>query len=180
MQLVGLESAVSEIHQACGPSADDPRRSPFFFIVGAGVSFPPVPLASSIIDHCRKLATDYNRRGEEKEGHALDAYSHWFALAYPQARQRQQYLRELMQNKAISLANLRLAHLIGARKLTNLVVTTNFDDMLSRALRLFGHLPAICDTRTRSGGSISTETRSRSCTYTAATSSTTAPTSGGR
>jgi hypothetical protein len=35
--------------------------------------------------------------------------------------------------------------LLSAHKLTNLVVTPNFDDFIARALRLFGEEPAVCD-----------------------------------
>src|SRR5262249_42755810 len=76
---------------------------------------------------------------------ALDLYSTWFGRAYPGARQRQQYLRSLIEKKPLSLASLRLAHLLSARRLTNVVVTTNFDDFISRALRLFGEEPSVCD-----------------------------------
>ena len=143
--LVDLDAAISEIRQACEGLSSQPQRSPFFFVVGAGISFPPVPLASSIIEHCREVARRYNRTDQPSASASLDAYSHWFSRAYPGARQRQQYLRSLIEKKPLSLAGLRLAHLLSARKLTNLVITTNFDDFIARALRLFGEEPAVCD-----------------------------------
>jgi hypothetical protein len=54
-------------------------------------------------------------------------------------------LRRLIENKPISHANLRLAHLLLGQTITNLVITTNFDDLLSRALTLFGRPHIICD-----------------------------------
>jgi len=144
-RIVSLEAAVSEIQQACEGAGGDPTRSPFFLIVGAGISYPQVPLAATLVDHCKEVANKYGRFQEPQQDRALDVYSHWFDLAYPHPRQRQQYLRDLIKDQPISLANLRLAHLLSARKLTNLVVTTNFDDLLSRALRLFGQVPAVCD-----------------------------------
>ena len=144
-----LATAISEILQTYEEAGGQPYGSPFFFIIGAGVSYPSVPLASDIIEHCRTVAEQYRRVGNPASPSTLDTYSHWFSLAYPNPRQRQKYLRELIEAQPISLANLRLAHLLGARKLTNLVVTTNFDDYLSKALRLFGNAPAVCDhTRT--------------------------------
>lgn len=144
-RLIDLNSAVSEIRQACEESDGGAHHSPFFLIVGAGTSFPPVKLAASIIEDCRAVATRYKRKQQPKGAQTLDAYSHWFSLAYPSARQRQQYLRSLIEKKPLSLASLRLAHLLAAHKLTNLVVTTNFDDFIARALRLFGEEPAVCD-----------------------------------
>jgi hypothetical protein len=144
-----LPTAISEIFQTYEEAAGQPYGSPFFFIIGAGVSYPSVPLASDIIEHLRGIAEKYRRTGNPSASSTLDTYSHWFSLAYPNPRQRQKFLRELVERQPISLANLRLAHLLGARKLTNLVVTTNFDDYLSKALRLFGNTPAVCDhTRT--------------------------------
>jgi caspase domain-containing protein/SIR2-like protein len=146
MKLIDLDHAVSEIKQTWEDVGEDPRRSPFFLIVGAGISFPPVPLAGTIIEHCEKIAQQYKRAATlNGNDRILDRYSHWFGLAYPHARQRQKYFRSLIENQPISLANLRLAHLLSAARLTNLVVTTNFDDFLIKALRLFGQAPAVCD-----------------------------------
>jgi tetratricopeptide (TPR) repeat protein len=50
-----------------------------------------------------------------------------------------------MENAFISGANFRLAHLLLEKTITGLVVTTNFDDFLSRALTLFGRRPVVCD-----------------------------------
>jgi hypothetical protein len=72
-------------------------------------------------------------------------YSHWFELAYPQPVQRQKYLRSLIERSAISHANWRLAHLLIEKQLGALVVTPNFDDLLARALSLFGHPAVVCD-----------------------------------
>jgi len=142
---IELETAVSEIRQACDEVSDNAQRSPFFLIVGAGISYPPVPLAPQIIADCKRIANRYKRARELAGDSTLDQYSHWFSLAYPSARMRQRYLRSLIERKPLSQASLRLAHLLTARRLTNLVVTTNFDDFITRALRLFGDEPAVCD-----------------------------------
>ncbi len=144
-RLLDLNAAVMEIRQACDELGAEAHRSPFFFVVGAGISYPSVPLAANIIDHCLGIATHYHRADLPDGEQTLDAYSHWFSRAYPGARQRQEYLRKLIERKPLSLASLRLAHLLSARKLTNLVVTTNFDDFIARALRLFGEEPSVCD-----------------------------------
>ncbi len=140
-----LGSAIGEIRQACEELGNEAHRSPYFLIVGAGISYPPVPLAANIIEHCRQIAERYGRNTTTSATATLDMYSQWFGRAYPAARQRQEYLRSLIERKPLSLASLRLAHLLSAHRLTNIVVTTNFDDFLARALRLFGEEPAVCD-----------------------------------
>jgi hypothetical protein len=50
-----------------------------------------------------------------------------------------------MEKAVISRANFRLAHLLLESTVTNLVLTSNFDDFLTRALDLFGHRPIVCD-----------------------------------
>ena len=138
-----LEDAVSEIHQACEDR--NGSRSPFFFIVGAGISAPTIPIASEITSECKNIAIRQKRTNEPKCKSSLDSYSHWFELAWPNAEQRQQYLRKKIERKLISPAALRLAHLLLSRAAGNLVVTPNFDDFLSKALTLFGQPHIICD-----------------------------------
>src|SRR5437773_2182640 len=99
-----LNTAVNQIHQACErPSGG----LPFFFLVGAGISSPPIPLASQIEEQCKQVALAYDRTDHPVGGARLDTYSHWFQRAYPQRIQRQEYLRGLIENKPISHANLR-------------------------------------------------------------------------
>ncbi|PZD75006.1 hypothetical protein C1752_00136 [Acaryochloris thomasi RCC1774] len=141
MNLIDLETAVSHIHQSCA----DEEIKPFFFVVGAGISLPSIPLASQIVDACKNVAAKWKRDDEPELQNASDSYSHWFQLAYPQRVQRQKYLRNLIEDKAISAANLRLAHLLLDKQITNLVVTPNFDDLLARSLNLFGASYVICD-----------------------------------
>src|SRR5215467_3152398 len=139
-----LDEAVSEIllaSEATKPS--EPR--PFTLIVGSGISSPPIPLSRGIVEHCRAVARNYNRTVEPPGTQAIDVYSHWFERAHPSARQRQQYLRSLIEGKPISPANLRLAHLLLDRRIANIVVTPNFDDFISRALTLFGKSHVVCD-----------------------------------
>jgi len=146
MKIVDLTTAVGHIKQACEQSAErDGNRRPFFFLVGSGISFPPVPLASVIEGNCQDFAKRMGRTDEPAGKRLVDTYSHWFERAYPQPIQRQRYLRGLMQEKAISHANFRLAHLLLERKIANLIVTTNFDDFLARALLLFGRQSVVCD-----------------------------------
>ena len=54
-------------------------------------------------------------------------------------------MRKLIEGKAISQANFRLAHVLLEKSITNLVITPNFDDFVSRALALFGKQHIVCD-----------------------------------
>jgi hypothetical protein len=142
---IDLATAISEIKQACDEAKHLSRPSPFFIIVGAGISAPIVPLAPEIIQHCKVLAKENNRGGAPPSSSVLDAYSYWFERAFPHRSQRQRYFRELIEGKPISHANLRLAHLLTENRLATLVVTPNFDDFLARALTLFGQSHIVCD-----------------------------------
>ncbi len=59
-QIISLEEAVAQIksaHQAYAAirtqRSSSTRR--FFFMIGAGISYPPIPLASGIVAACREI-----------------------------------------------------------------------------------------------------------------------------
>ena len=65
MKLVSLQMAVAQIKEACEAAKENrTTTSPFWFLVGAGVSYPSVPLASAIILDCKKHA--------EERGHSTE------------------------------------------------------------------------------------------------------------
>lgn len=140
---IDLETAIYEISTAY---VDRGHAQPFFFVVGAGISAPTVPLAREIIEHCRGRVAHLDHAGAPPPAPGvLDAYSYWFDRAYPQPADRQRYLRSLIHNKPLSDASLRLAHILASQKLASLVVTPNFDDFISRALNVFGVTHAVSD-----------------------------------
>jgi tetratricopeptide (TPR) repeat protein len=151
MKTRNLEEAVYEIHDLCRERAAEDRKCPFLFLIGAGVSHPQVPLAAQIVRHCTGVARDKGRPDTAPaETDPLAAYSYWFERAFGHSSQRQGYLNSLIDGKAISRANLRLAHLLlaseaGMVPTAQVVVTPNFDDFLTRALRLFGKPCVVCD-----------------------------------
>jgi hypothetical protein len=138
-----LDSAISEIIQACSDSNGTNR--PFFFIVGAGLSYPIIETASGLMDECKAKALKNGKSAEPTSQNHIDTYSHWMDAAFPHAEQRRKYLQEKVQNKNISPATLRLAHLLQDGRIARTVVTPNFDDFLTRALTLFGVPHIICD-----------------------------------
>jgi tetratricopeptide (TPR) repeat protein len=140
--------AVQEIGGGFRRAREQNRPSPYFFLIGAGVSAPQVPLASALEEDCRRMAVKLGNPADlpATVRTAMDRYGHWFQLAYPNPSERQQYLREQMESATVSQATFRLAHLLAAADpIANLVVTPNFDDLLSRVLVLFGKRPIICD-----------------------------------
>jgi hypothetical protein len=142
-----LRDAVRQIKQSYEWALSKDRASPFFFVIGAGVSVPQVPLASEIIRQCKEKcgAIEAPKWGTT----VMDEYSHWLNEAFHAPEMRQDYFHDLIQGKPIPTANFRLAHLLlgeGMKEpFTSLVVTTNFDNFLSRALSLFGKEHVVCD-----------------------------------
>src|SRR5579871_2726176 len=146
MPEIDLESAIDEIIYGCdAPSEGRPSGPPFFFIVGAGISVPVIPTAREIEHTCKEVAQKRKAFDEPNPSDPMKSYSYWFEKAFPHASQRTTHLRYLMDTKPISPANLRLAHLLQNGSIANIAVTSNFDDHLSRALRLFGASPILCD-----------------------------------
>lgn len=144
MNIINLKQAVTEIKQACSGTKNN-QRSPFFFVVGAGISHPPIPLAHDLVKDFQEASKSYGKVGAPPGKRLVDEYAYWFEQAYPQRIDRQSYLRETINGKPISHANLRLAHLLLSKEITNLVVTPNFDDFLTRSLQLFGEQHIVCD-----------------------------------
>jgi tetratricopeptide (TPR) repeat protein len=123
------------------------KASPFFFVIGAGISLPQVPLACDIIRECKSRSN--GAEGPTPGTAVLDEYSYWLDTAFNSPAERQDYFQSLIKAKPIPLANFRLAHLLlgkrGKKPLASLVITTNFDDFLTRALQLFGKEHVLCD-----------------------------------
>lgn len=143
-----LGGAVSQLKRTFGHAADrQPHPSnTYFFIIGAGVSAPEVPLAHEIERRCRTVIDDEHITDEiPADGNAMQRYSCCLQAAYPHPRSRQEFFQQLIAGRAISPANFRLAHLLESGRVPRLVVTPNFDDFLSRALSLFGAAHIVCD-----------------------------------
>jgi hypothetical protein len=141
MLLLDVESAVAEIVRGAKPA---PQAHPWFLMVGAGISVPHVPHAWGIVELCRARL-----RAREVDVDALtsppgEEYAFWLEQ-YGDAHQRQALFQSLIRGTRISHTNFRLAHLLESGVLGRLLLTTNFDDFVSRALRLLGHEHIVCD-----------------------------------
>lgn len=137
---INVDEAVREL--IC---ATEETENPFFFIVGAGISSDSVPLASEIINKCKKKLKIKDEESTILDGDGANNYSKWLQKAFPHSISRQNFFRELIENQNITTANFKLAHLLSAGNLANIVVTPNFDDFLSRALTLFNIKHIVCD-----------------------------------
>jgi tetratricopeptide (TPR) repeat protein len=145
MRLLNLDKAVNEIVEVCLTPRDRGGGSPFFFITGAGIAHPTVPLASGLESECKDIARKKGGFDEPSTQDPIDRYSHWLEAAFPHAEQRRRYLQEKIHGKAISPGSLRLAHLLHDGQISRLLVTPNFDDFVARALALFGEPAIVCD-----------------------------------
>jgi tetratricopeptide (TPR) repeat protein len=136
---LSLDRAAVHIRNTC---LDHPGFHPFFFMIGAGISHPSVPLAAAVVEECkRRIGTQQ----EPRDLSPMEKYSWWLQEAYHGPADRQLYFRRLIEKQPVSRANLLLAQLLLDRKISNLVVTTNFDDFVSRSLTLFGEPHIVCD-----------------------------------
>lgn len=124
------------------------NKLPYFFLVGAGISMPEILGSTAIIEECKEIIKDmYNHditkfddlvKKTECYKNQMKIYSFWFEQAFPNAINRQDYLKSLIQNSKISSANLLLAQILCSKKIASSVITPNFDDKLYQALNLFG------------------------------------------
>ncbi len=145
MRLLDLESAVLDI-RAISRDAP-PSAHPFFFIVGAGLSVPTVKTASQIEEELRQRAVAENPNAPPPPpgADAMRRYAYWFETVCRGREQRRRFLEEKIRGRPIPPAAYRLAHLLFAGAIGQIVVTPNFDDFLSRALTLFDKQHVVCD-----------------------------------
>lgn len=142
---ISVEKAVSLIDSTLQLHKEDPLL-PYFFIVGAGVSAPEIPLAGKIVELCKKEVLRrnseyYSNCVEEMrtyEANATKNYSGWIERAYPNSVDRSRFFKSIITKAKISSANLMLAHILYSKKIATTVFTTNFDDKLKQALELIG------------------------------------------
>jgi len=145
MTLLSLATAAARIRQTRRDAAKRRAPSPYFFVCGAGISVPSVPLAWQIEQECRERAERLGLASGTPPSDPAGGYSYWLEQGYPDPDQRRAYFREKIEKKPLTDANLRLAHLLSSGSLTNLLITPNFDDFVSRSLTLFGESHVVCD-----------------------------------
>ena len=107
--VISLSAALDSIERdnKRSPSAG----SPFFFMVGAGVSSPVIPMAGQIIEHCRKQIA----ASREPPSNPASTYSWHIEQAYPSVEKRWEYFRQLIDGKPLSRTNRLLALALSKR-----------------------------------------------------------------
>lgn len=141
---IPLAEAVRQIVEGADWASDQGNTRPFFFIVGAGMSAPEIPTASAIEEMCRQAGPALTE-AELAPTDPMARYEFWFSRAFPQAVERQTFLRSLIADKPLSQANLRIAHVLAGGNIGHIVITPNFDTQIAQALRLFGIEAVVCD-----------------------------------
>lgn len=129
---INLEEATNQILHSSN------TKKPFFFIIGSGVSFPSIKSTQEIIEQCKSVVKCHNILDREQSLDLMNSYTYWFLKAFPNARDRQDFIRDLVCDKPVSGSAFRLAHILSSRLLSNTVITTNFDELIEKALDLFG------------------------------------------
>ncbi len=124
-------------------SEGEPYRH--FLVVGAGLSYPAIPLASEITKDCQEQAKAAGITEQPTHEDPLSCYSHWFSKAFPNPIERQEYLAKLISPARIPQAVLRLAHVLESGRIAKLVITPNFDELVTKALSLFRQQYIVCD-----------------------------------
>jgi len=134
-----LRQAIIEIvHTFWKRAKGDVFDSPYVLILGAGLSAPTVPLASELIALFRQEIAQLGLPQPPESASRAQTYYECADQACPTAELRTECFRELAHDRPVSPANRLAGRLLGEGGLTTLAITTNFDRMLTRALRSLG------------------------------------------
>jgi tetratricopeptide (TPR) repeat protein len=145
--ITSLEQALKDIILARDASKEsNEARAPYFFMVGAGISTPSIKMAWEIQQDCMIEAERLGRKPEPISTDPPDAYGQLFEAAYPHRIQRKRYLQSIIEDRPITYANFRLAHLLQENAITNVVATANFDELLEQSLDILAQPYVVADT----------------------------------
>ena len=134
------------------------KQYPYFFIAGAGISAESVKTAAQITSECRRICrkTQYS----STDGDAEEQYLYWLESAFPHKETRKRYIENLIKDKKIPESAIKLANILQSRKVSNLVVTPNFDTFVYQALKLFGENNVLVADSCKSAGKLNIENNS--------------------
>jgi tetratricopeptide (TPR) repeat protein len=139
-RVLDLPSAKVEIARTFwGRTKGERLLSPYCFVFGAGISDPSVPTASKLVPQFRDEIKKARLPQPPDTLSKADSYYECIDRAFPTPQLRRDFLRNLIEGKLPSTANLQAARLLGPQGLASLAVTTNFDRMLPRALHRLGY-----------------------------------------
>ncbi|MEP6668121.1 MAG: SIR2 family protein [Chthoniobacter sp.] len=116
----------------------DRSREPWVSLVGAGISAPQIPCIGPelyrLMAQSSATVPPTSAQFEASFGGYKEALQKWLPFPANQAA----FFENLSTRTCISRANTLLALLLSDGRIGNTVVTTNFDDHLERAMRIFG------------------------------------------
>lgn len=150
-EIIKLREAVALIWETVKTTDEQgTMESPYVFIAGSGISAPEILTAGGIIEHCQERVRElYKEDDEELEKvfqesekllvNSAKYYSYWFGQAYKNKKNRQQYLKDIINKARISTSNLLLAQILNRKKIATTVITPNFDNHLLKSLNLLGN-----------------------------------------
>lgn len=133
------------------------KQYPYFFIAGAGISAESVKTAMQITSECKRICRESQYGGI---GNMEEQYLYWLEKAFPHKETRKRYLENLLKDKKIPESVIKLANILQSRKVSNLVVTPNFDTFIYDALKLFGENDIIIADMSKSAGKLNIESNS--------------------
>ncbi|MBS2905222.1 hypothetical protein KFV96_29330, partial [Klebsiella pneumoniae] len=87
-------------------------------------------------------------------------YAYWLEKAFPHKETRKRYIKNLIKDKRIPESAIKLANILLSRKVSNLVVTPNFDTFIYDTLKLFGENNIIISDTCKSAGKLNIESNS--------------------
>lgn len=139
-----IDDAINLITSTIKLNRED--KSPYFFIVGAGISMPEISSSTQIIDNCKSVVKKQNpvyfekciEKSENAKDNPMKYYSEWVSFAFPNKKNRSDFFKNIIKQAKISSANLMLAQVLHSRVLGTTVFTPNFDDKLKQSLDLIG------------------------------------------
>jgi len=111
-------------------------------MIGAGLSWPVIPLASEIV---RIIRQGYPDLPTAPRADVASEYSWYIEQAFKTKEERAEFSLGLIQRKPLSRSNCLLAELLKNRIAGDIVLTTNFDDQVEHALILMGEPVAVVD-----------------------------------
>ncbi len=133
------------------------KQYPYFFIAGAGISAESVKTAAQITSECKRICREGQYGGS---GNMEEQYLYWLEKAFPHKETRKRYLENLLKDKKIPESVIKLANILQSRKVSNLVVTPNFDTFIYDALKLFGENDILIADMSKSAGKLNIESNS--------------------
>lgn len=134
------------------------KQYPYFFIAGAGISAESVKTAAQITSECRRICR--KSQYSSTSGNTEEQYLYWLENAFPHKETRKRYIENLVKDKKIPESAIKLANILQSRKVSNLVVTPNFDTFVYQALKLFGENNVLVADSCKSAGKLNIENNS--------------------